>query len=196
VLVFLLSGQTGVHAHEGHEHQDITAPGTPQAANSVEAGAALNGLPGLRGTRLADGSVFLPKPAQFRLGIRCERADAGQHESKLTLQGVIVADPNHSAVIASIEKGILDAPAQGFPVTGKRVTRGQTLAYVRPLVEAADRIKREAALARSDQELEVNEQSLAQLGLQLGGQNRMSSTNLYHENMLNASLSAVLVGAA
>jgi cobalt-zinc-cadmium efflux system membrane fusion protein len=180
IIALLVGATTRAQAHEGHEHADI---GMTPAQAAPTGASVIQGLPALRGTRLPDGSVFLPKPAQFKLGIGSITVGASQHESSLVLQGVIVPDPNHSAVVTSIEKGLVEAAPQGFPITGARVRQGQTLATIRPILESAERIKRTAALAQANQDRRANALSLRILLGQLHGQNPMTTTTVFQKNL-------------
>ncbi|MCU0760717.1 MAG: HlyD family efflux transporter periplasmic adaptor subunit, partial [Steroidobacteraceae bacterium] len=74
-------------AHEGHDHAE--EEGTPAP---VVAG-------GDRPMRLADGSVFVPKPTQRILELRTQLAAEGPTPVSLRLVGEIVGDPRASAVL-------------------------------------------------------------------------------------------------
>jgi RND family efflux transporter MFP subunit len=169
-------------APAGDDAAQFSAAG-PASGLAVQ-GKFVSGGPWLHGTRLPDGSVFLPKPAQFSLGIRSKLIAAGSHANDLVLQGVIVPDPGHSAVVTSIEKGLLEKGPAGFPITGTKVKRGQILGSIRPVLESADRIKRTAALALAEQDLSVNVQNMRLLGLQLVGQNAMMTTTSFQQNLI------------
>lgn len=173
-VLFTLFVSTGASAHEGHEHAPLL----------TKTSATDTGQLSLRSARLADGSLFVPKPAQFRLGITSTAVQPIQHASSLTLKGMIIADPNHSAQVASPETGILEAAATGFPVVGARVVKGQTLALVKPVIEENDRIRRHIAGARNDLDMQINDLAQVQSGTQYKGQTPMASTKLYLEGLM------------
>ncbi|RTL64231.1 MAG: HlyD family efflux transporter periplasmic adaptor subunit [Hyphomicrobiales bacterium] len=126
---------TPVEAHEGH------------APSPVPDGASLTGdLP----RRLADGSVFMPKPSQRLLSVLSERIAEGNGLRAVSLFGRIVADPNRSGVVQSINGGRLSAPDAGFPRLGQRVKQGEILALVTPALPLAD----QSTLAEKQRDLE------------------------------------------
>lgn len=137
-----------LQAHDGHE------------ASPVPEGASLAGdLP----RRLSDGSVFLPKPSQRLLTVLSERAVEGEGRRAVSLLGRIVADPNRSGVVQSINGGRISAPEGGFPRLGQTVKRGNVLALVTPALPLAD----QSTLAEKQRELEgaisLAKQKLARL---------------------------------
>ena len=77
-------------AHEVHEHADDTAP--PLAATT-----------GSQPARLADGSVFVPKPTQRLLEVRTVRVLEGDVSRSLRLAGELVGDPRASAVLQTLQ---------------------------------------------------------------------------------------------
>lgn len=124
-----------VQAHEGH------------APSPVPDGASLAGdLP----RRLADGSVFMPKPSQRLLSVLSERVTEGNGLRAVSLFGRIVADPNRSGVVQSINGGRVSAPESGFPRLGQRVKQGDVLALVTPALPLAD----QSTLAEKQRDLE------------------------------------------
>lgn len=113
--------------------------------------------------RLADGSVFLPKPSQRLLTVRTQAAIESEANRTVMLAGRIIADPNRAGVVQSINGGRVAAPAGGFPRLGQQVTAGQTLATVIPALPLAD----QSTLAEKAREIEglmaLSEQKLARL---------------------------------
>jgi multidrug efflux pump subunit AcrA (membrane-fusion protein) len=135
----------------------------------------------LRAERLSDGSVFFPKPAQFQLGLRTQRAAAGGQASTVSVSGLVIPDPAHHGIVAGIEAGILQAPENGFPVLGARVQEGEILAYYTPLLSRREQAGRQAALAKARQELVVSNEALKLMNKQLGAQASMASTGLFKQ---------------
>lgn len=173
-LVLLLAGGAA-HAHEGHDHED--APPVPVSINA--AGGKV-----LRATRLPDGTVFMPKPAQFQLGLKSVLAAGGKAGDFLKLPGVVIPDPGNSARVASVERGLFRPASPELFRLGTRVKQGQVLGYVEPLVEEADLIRRRAEMAQTQQELIINDQAQLQLGMQLKGQPGMNTTTIYYDNLI------------
>lgn len=136
VLLFLGFVQSpSAQAHEGHDHSPV-----PSSA------AVMGDLP----RRLADGSIFLPKPTQRLLSVLTVKAVEGEGRRAVSLLGRIVADPNRAGVVQSINGGRVSAPDTGFPHLGQKVTRGQVLALVTPALPLAD----QSTLAEKQRELE------------------------------------------
>jgi membrane fusion protein, heavy metal efflux system len=137
-----------IAAHEGH---------APSPAPSRES------LSGDIPRRLADGSVFLPKPSQRLLTVRTQIAIEGETNKTVTLVGRIIADPNRAGIVQSINGGRVAAPTGGFPRLGQAVTAGQVLATVIPALPLAD----QSTLAEKAREIEgqmaLSEQKLARL---------------------------------
>jgi len=122
-------------AHEGHE------------LSPVPEGASLSGdIP----RRLADGSVFLPKPSQRLLTIRSQIAAEGQANRGMSLVGRVIADPNRAGVVQSIAGGRVVPPEGGLPRLGQAVKQGDGLATVIPALPLAD----QSTLAEKQRELE------------------------------------------
>lgn len=117
--VFLLLAAltaAGVGAHEGHDHGDerklIAQSGdTPQ--------------------RQADGSVFLPKPAQRLMGVRTLPVVADDLRPTLELAARVIGDPQRGGRVQTQLGGRIEAAGRdGLPMAGTRVKRGQVLAEV------------------------------------------------------------------
>lgn len=145
LLALLLPGLALAHA--GHDHGDAPAP------------APLANLP----TRLPDGSVFLPKPAQHLYGIRTEQAHVQQVGGTQELLGEVVADPNASGLLQAPKLGRIHPPAEGLPVLGQQVAAGTLLAWLEPLPDSVDRANQEALLADLDGQIALSRQRLERL---------------------------------
>jgi membrane fusion protein, heavy metal efflux system len=135
-------------AHEGH---------LPSPAPSSDS------LSGDTPRRLADGSVFLPKPSQRLLTVRTQIAVESEANRTVNLVGRIIADPNRAGIVQSINGGRVAGPAGGFPRLGQHVMVGQVLATVIPALPLAD----QSTLAEKAREIEgqmaLSEQKLARL---------------------------------
>lgn len=177
-LSALLLALAGAHlaptpagAHEGHEPSP--APSADSLAGDVP-------------RRLPDGSVFLPKPGQRLLSVRTQLAVEGEANRTATLVGRIIADPNRSGVVQSINGGRVGASASGLPQLGATVSAGQELAVVTPALPLAD----QSTLAEKGRELEgqilLAEQKLGRLSrLQAGNvpRSQIEDTELEIENL-------------
>ncbi len=145
---FVLISAPDLAAHEGHD---------PSPVPSTES------LTGDLPRRLADGSVFLPKPSQRLLSVRTELASQSSASKSLTLVGRIISNPDRAGVVQSINGGRVEALASGLPRLGQTVTAGQPLITVVPALPLAD----QSTLAERGRELEgqirLGEQRLARL---------------------------------
>jgi hypothetical protein len=113
-------------AHEGHDHG---AEQQPAAAVAVT---------GDRPQRLADGSLFVPKPTQRLLEVRTDAAAEKTVRPALRFIGRVIADPAHSGLVQSINGGRIVAPAGGLPRLGQSVRQGEVLAEIEPPLATGD----------------------------------------------------------
>lgn len=126
---------TTVWAHDGH------------GLSPVPDGTSLSGdIP----RRLPDGSVFMPKPSQRLLTLRSQIAIEGETKRAVSLVGRVIADPNKSGVVQSINGGRVSAPEGGLPRLGQAVKRGDVLVTILPALPLAD----QSTLAEKQRELE------------------------------------------
>lgn len=142
----LLSHSPSASAHGGEDHGD--APHPPVAGQPA---------------RLADGSVYVPKAAQRTWGIRTEIAAPAEHPHGVELNGHVVADPTHSGRVQPSQPGRIEAGAQGLPHLGKRVAKGEILAWLVPVTNSLERGGSQAQLAEIAAQRDLAEKRLARL---------------------------------
>ena len=82
--------------------------------------------------RLPDGELFLPKPTQRLLAIRTRILAPETARSADQLIGRIIPDPNRSGLVQSTIGGRVQPAANGLPLLGQHVKKGDVLAYVEP----------------------------------------------------------------
>lgn len=138
-------------AHEGHDHADEPAAPSPAAAA------------GGRPARLADGSVFVPKPTQRLLELRTVRVEESDAPRSLRLAGELVGDPRASAVLQTLQGGRVAGEGGSWPVLGARVRRGQVLLRLTPSGSGSERASSAAEAARVEAELTQARADLARL---------------------------------
>lgn len=97
--------------------------------------------------RLADGSVFLPKPAQHQLGVRTVPVESAQLPRATELAGKVVMDPNAGGRVQAAIAGRIEAGPRGLPEVGQAVRKGEILAWVVPVNSALERSNQLAQLA-------------------------------------------------
>ena len=134
------------HAHGGEDHSHEPPP--PVVAGSAPA-------------RLADGSVFLPKPAQRQLGVRTRLAEVGAHATTLALNGRVIADPQAGGKVQATQGGRIEPGARAR--LGAQVARGEVLATLHPLVNSLERGGQQAQLAELAARSEEAQRRVARL---------------------------------
>ncbi len=144
LLLVLLSGDVTAHGGEDHSHDQVAAP--------VSIAATTNSP-----QRLADGSLFIPKPVQRKLGLRTQLAQTTALASSFVLNGKVVADLNASGRVQAIQPGRIEAGPKGFPMLGQRVAKGEVLAWLRPVASSQERGDQQALLADLDAQTAIAE---------------------------------------
>ncbi len=131
ISLLLLAGSTAWAADEhGHDHGDS---GPVVNANGP--------------TRLPDGHVFLPKPAQRQLAVRTMVTEQADLARTVELSGRIVMDPNAGGKVQATTVGRIEAGPQGLPALGQAVRKGEVLAYVAASAAPIERANQAAQLA-------------------------------------------------
>lgn len=133
-------------AHEGHDHGDADKK-PPVAVSPAPTPGAHGGGPQEAPQRLADGSLFVPKPVQRALAVRTAAAAKGEFARVVELPGRVIADPNAGGRVQATQAGRIEAAGKGIAVIGQRVARGEILAWLVPTLDAGGRADRQAARA-------------------------------------------------
>jgi RND family efflux transporter MFP subunit len=131
-------------SHEGHDHGSASAPAPAGDAPS----------------RLSDGSIFLPKPTQRLLDVRTIVAKPEEAFKAVSLIGRVIADPNRSGLVQSINGGRILSPDNGLPMLGQRVSKGDVLALVEQALSQADQTGIAEQVGAIEQEIAVAEAKL------------------------------------
>ncbi|MDD5395449.1 MAG: efflux RND transporter periplasmic adaptor subunit [Thiothrix sp.] len=140
-------------AHGGEDHGDEAKP------TAVPLPATARAVP----TRLPDGSVFMPKPAQHLLGVRTVLGKVQAVAQTVQLNGTVVADPNASGRVQPSQAGRVIAPPAGFPAVGSRVESGQVLAHLEPSASNIDKGNQQEKIAEARSELALADKNAARL---------------------------------
>lgn len=130
-----------------------------EAASSPQPGQASIAVRDMA-QRLADGTIFVPKPTQRVLAIRTLFTEEQDHPGTVELPARVIPDPNASGFVQSSQGGRLTPPEGGFPRLGAKVEAGQVLAEVMPVIGAADLNSQEAQLREVEQEISLIESKL------------------------------------
>lgn len=113
--------------------------------------------------RLPDGSVNIPKLAQRRMGLRTALAPEVEAAVSVQLPARVIADPNASGQIQSAHGGRIEPGANGLPVAGQTVRKGDVLAWVRHHAEPYAQASQEAQRAELRASLELAKKRLQRL---------------------------------
>jgi len=113
--------------------------------------------------RLPDGSVNVPKQAQRRMAIRTIMGREEAHPLTVELNGRVGIDPNAGGRVQAPFSGRIEAGPKGLPLAGQRVTKGQVLAYLRPISSAVERGNQQAQLADIRANRQLAEQRVKRL---------------------------------
>jgi RND family efflux transporter MFP subunit len=145
-LVVLVVSTAYAFAHEGHDHGADTAKAALPAGDTPR--------------RLPDGTVFVPKPSQRLLNVRTTLTKPEEAQKAVSLIGRVIADPNRSGLVQSINGGRIIAPEKGLPRLGQAVRKGDVLALVEQAVPQADRTTLSERVGEIEQEIAVAETKL------------------------------------
>ena len=146
LVLVLLAAVDPARAHEGHDHD------AEQTALQPTRDIA---------QRLADGTLFVPKPTQRILAIRTAPTVAATHRRTLELPGRIIPDPNASGFVQASVSGRLSSPERGFPRLGTMVKAGDLLAFVTPPFQAIDVSDMRQKAGELDQQINIVERRIA-----------------------------------
>lgn len=107
--------------------------------------------------RLADGSLFAPKPMQRQLGIRTLVVRGGELAATLELNGKVIPSPDAGGRIQATQAGSVLPGSKGMPMPGSKVAKGATLAFLQPTASSLERGNQQAQLADLEAQLAVAE---------------------------------------
>ena len=153
-LVFGAHSATFAHGDEDHSKK----PTTPSSANKAKPSASM--LDATAAQRLSDGSLFVPKMAQRQMGLRTMLSEVRNLPQTWELNGIVLADPNAGGRVQASQAGRIEAGQHGLPSLGQRVSKGQVLAYLRPVMTSLDRGNSQSILADIDSQLSITEAKL------------------------------------
>jgi hypothetical protein len=141
-------------AHGDEDHSKDAKKSASAAATG--AAAATSGMPAAL-QRLADGSLFVPKPVQRQLGIRTQQARIGDLAATVELNGKVIADPNTGGRVQAAFAGSVMPGPKGMPTPGRKVAKGEVLAWLRPVASAIERGHQKSLLSELEAQLAIAE---------------------------------------
>lgn len=121
-------------------------------------GEALIGIDTAR--RLPDGSVFMPKPAQWLLGVRTTITATSKAGRTIEMVGTVIADPSASGRVQASLAGRIELANGRLPYVGQSVTQGDAMVALSPTVPAFDRGTADMQIAELVGAIELAEQKV------------------------------------
>ncbi|UJS26077.1 efflux RND transporter periplasmic adaptor subunit [Thiothrix winogradskyi] len=161
-------GETQATWLQQADKHELLATVQAKGINDLLAGRLTFSNGAAQATRLSDGSVFMPQASQQILDLRTAIGKPQSVAHSITLNGVVVSDPNASAIIQPTLGGRVLAPPQGFPTLGSRVEKGQTLAILEPAASNTDKGDQQDKIAEVRSELALAEKNAARLSSIVG----------------------------
>ncbi len=143
-----------VYAHGDEDHGD-------DKPKAVAARSATPSTDGCAAQRQPDGSLWVSKAAQHRLGLRTQAAQVQNHALAVELNGRVLPDPNAGGRVQATQGGRIEAGPKGLPVLGQSVVKGQVLAYLRPASTSLERGNQQSALVELEAQYALAERKLA-----------------------------------
>ncbi|MQM31644.1 MAG: HlyD family secretion protein [Candidatus Accumulibacter phosphatis] len=149
------------HGDEDHSQDNKAAAAAP--ASTPGDGATASGRHATSPQRLPDGSLFVPKPLQRQIGVRSQQVVIGPLSATIELNGQVIADPETGGRVQATFAGSVEAGPKGMPVPGRKVSKGEILAYLRPVSSAIERGNQRAQQAELGGELAIAEARVRRL---------------------------------
>ena len=152
VAIALACVTSGARAHGDEDHSKDDKKGNAAAVASTYAstGASSDAT-----QRLADGSLFVPKPVQRQIGVRTQPMRISELAATIELNGKVIADPETGGRVQATYAGSVLPGPKGMPVPGRKVAKGEVLAYLRPIGSAIERGNQKAQLAELEAQLAI-----------------------------------------
>ncbi|EDP63940.1 hypothetical protein BAL199_14932 [alpha proteobacterium BAL199] len=113
--------------------------------------------------QMPDGTLFVPKTTQRLMMIRTALPCSGEARIGERLSGRVTADRISTGIVQASQPGRLEAAGDVFPYIGMRVTKGETLAVLRPVLPVTKVADINAAAAELEGEITKTELSLLRL---------------------------------
>ena len=155
VVALALGMLTGTALGHGDEDHSQDAKKKAPAAVSAEGTLGTGGAAALQ--RLADGSLFVPKPVQRQLGLRTQLVRIAELAATVEMNGRVIPDPETSGRVQAMFAGSVIPGPKGMPTAGRKVAKGEVLAYLRPVSGAIERGNQKASLAELEAQLAIAE---------------------------------------
>ena len=113
-----------------------------------------------RPSRRADGSVFMPIGVQNMIGLRTAITRIEPLSGAVQIPGRVVTSRDVGALIQSTQAGVIEAADGTVPRIGMRVSKGELLAYQRPILDAMRAAELGAKMAEFEGLIDMGEQRI------------------------------------
>lgn len=113
--------------------------------------------------QMPDGTLFVPKTTQRLMMIRTALPCSGEARVGERLSGKVTADRISTGIVQASQPGRLEAAGDVFPYIGMRVTKGETIALLRPVLPVTTVADIRAQAAELEGEIAKTELSLLRL---------------------------------
>lgn len=150
MLLLFVANAVFAHGGEDHSQDDKKATAVASGKGSTDS-VSYSAAP----QRLADGSLFIPKSLQRQLAIRTVPARVGDLAASVELNGKVIADPETGGRVQATFAGSIVPGPKGMPVPGRKVAKGEVLAWLRPIDSAIERGNQKAQLADLEAQLAI-----------------------------------------
>ena len=156
VVALALGMLTGTALGHGDEdHSQDAKKKAPAAVSAVGTSGTAGGAAALQ--RLADGSLFVPKPVQRQLGLRTQLVRIAELAATVEMNGRVIPDPETSGRVQAMFAGSVIPGPKGMPTAGRKIAKGEVLAYLRPISGTIERGNQKASLAELEAQLAIAE---------------------------------------
>lgn len=145
-------------AHGDEDHSQDAKKPAPAAIPAT--GTGTTGVVPTAPQRLADGSLFVPKSVQRQLGLRTQVARSADLVATVELNGQVIADPQTSGRVQAMFAGSVLPGPKGMPTAGRKLAKGEVMAYLRPISGAMERGNQQASLAELEAQLAIAERKM------------------------------------
>lgn len=149
----LVTGTALAHGDEDHSQDAKKKAPTAVSVAGTMGAAGVAAAP----QRLADGSLFVPKSVQRQLGLRTQPVRIAELAATVELNGRIIPDPETSGRVQAMFAGSVIPGPKGMPTAGRKVVKGEVLAFLRPVSGAIERGNQKASLAELEAQLAIAE---------------------------------------
>lgn len=151
----LLLGNAYAHGDEDHTQDNKKTEAKASASATITVIGSVASP-----QRLADGSLFIPKPIQRQLGLRTQIAVISTLTGTVELNGKVIPDPDTGGRVQASFAGSVLPTAKGMPVLGRKVVKGEVLVYLRPVGSAIERGNQQAQQAELEAQLNIASRKL------------------------------------